>query len=159
VPASTTQRIPHWLRVTPNASAFIEWDATYGFGDLAAGIAQWTRALTASSVGPGMLLGIQHERRYPHFQLMEDRIRALPGIRDVALIVSADSEELVVALEAEHPPPQAVMGAMTGLLAGMVTRFTPRVLAALPRTETGKIQRRALRDLIAPLGDARVPGV
>ncbi len=49
----------------------IEQDATYGYGDLAANIAQWTRALAASSIRPGMLVGLQHDQRYLHFLLIQ----------------------------------------------------------------------------------------
>lgn len=56
---------------TPHAPAFIEPDATYGYGDLGVGIVQWTRALAGCGVGPGVLVGIRHDRRYLHFLLIQ----------------------------------------------------------------------------------------
>jgi acyl-coenzyme A synthetase/AMP-(fatty) acid ligase len=69
--ASTPQRILHWIERAPHAPAIIEPDATYGYGDLGVGIVQWARALAASAVGPGLLVGLQHEKRYLHLLLIQ----------------------------------------------------------------------------------------
>lgn len=70
-PASTSQRILHWYRRTPHAPAVLEHGRAFSYGDLAAGIVQWAHALAASSVRPGMLVGLQHPLRYLHLLLIE----------------------------------------------------------------------------------------
>lgn len=82
-------------------------------------------------------------------QARENRIKSLPGIRDAVLLAvpAADGiEQLVVAVETDmtHLTPP-LERAILEILAGTAHHGTLRLLANLPRTETGKVQRQALR--------------
>ena len=60
------------------------------------------------------------------------------------------TEDLVVVLECDMVRlPSPLAQAMIGILAGTVERFRPVLLPALPRTETGKVRRSALRSVLA----------
>ncbi len=84
---------------------------------------------------------------------METRLRGLPGIRDAVLLsvpTPHGIEDLVVVLECDMDRlPSPLAQAMIGILAGVVERFHPVLLPALPRTETGKIRRSALRSALS----------
>ncbi len=67
---STPRGILHWARHTPNAVAVIEGDRDHSYGDLAATVVRYTKALTASGVRPGMLVGIECGYRYLHMALI-----------------------------------------------------------------------------------------
>ena len=61
---STPQCILHWVRHTPDAVAVIEVDRPYTYGDLGVGIAQYVKALRATGLQPGMLMGVACANRY-----------------------------------------------------------------------------------------------
>lgn len=91
-------------------------------------------------------------------QAMEARLRALPGIRDAVLLgvpLPDGIEELAVVLECDLDRlPSPLAQAMVGILAGVVERLHPVLLPSLPRTETGKVRRPALRAALAAAADA-----
>lgn len=67
---TTPQCILHWIGQTPDAIAVTELGRSYTYRDLGGAIVRFTHALRASSVGPGMLVGIECTNRYLHLVLM-----------------------------------------------------------------------------------------
>jgi acyl-coenzyme A synthetase/AMP-(fatty) acid ligase len=92
-------------------------------------------------------------------QAMEARLRSLPGIREAVLLGvprAGGIEELTVVLECDMDRlPSPLAQAMVGILAGVVERLHPVLLPSLPRTETGKVRRPALRAALAAAAAAR----
>jgi acyl-coenzyme A synthetase/AMP-(fatty) acid ligase len=94
-------------------------------------------------------------------QAVEDRVRALDGVRDAVLIAvpSRDGPD-VAHLVLEGAPglldngvlSSGMQSALADILRGTVSSVVPVVMAALPRTETGKVRRQALRERLgAPM--------
>lgn len=67
---TTPQCILHWINHTPDAIAVSELGRSYTYRDLGGAIVRFTHALRASSVGPGMLVGIECTNRYLHLVIM-----------------------------------------------------------------------------------------
>ncbi len=86
-------------------------------------------------------------------QMLEQRIRDLDGIEDaVLLMVPAPDSEDALYLVLQSPDPAAYgrnQDAILAILSGSVRVFVPCVLGALPRTDTGKVRREPLRQLLA----------
>jgi O-succinylbenzoic acid--CoA ligase len=94
-------------------------------------------------------------------QAVEDHVRALDGVRDAVLIAvpSRDGPD-VAHLVLEGAPglldngvlSSGMQSALADILRGTVSSVVPVVMAALPRTETGKVRRQALRERLgAPM--------
>jgi len=85
-------------------------------------------------------------------EAIERRIGALPGLREAVLLALTSrggGEELAVALETDLtslPPP--LNREIVLILSGTVRSYRPYLLPSLPRTETGKVRRGALRDML-----------
>jgi acyl-coenzyme A synthetase/AMP-(fatty) acid ligase len=67
---STTQCILHRLRSNPDALAVIEQNGWYSYADMAAGIARYVKALRATGLRSGMLVGIECDYRYIHLTVI-----------------------------------------------------------------------------------------
>ncbi len=86
-------------------------------------------------------------------QAIEARIRALPGVREAVLLALASpggAEELAVVLETDLtslPPP--LNREIVAILSGSVRSYRPYLMPDLPRTETGKLRRGALLDMLS----------
>jgi acyl-coenzyme A synthetase/AMP-(fatty) acid ligase len=67
---STPRCLAHWTRVRPDAVVWEERGQAYRNADLAQCVSGFARALRASSVGIGQLVGIGCEQRFLHFALI-----------------------------------------------------------------------------------------
>ncbi len=89
---------------------------------------------------------------------LEDRIRALDGVRDAVLVAvpARDGpDEAHVVLEGEPSLlTPAMRDALADILRGALSQVVATVLADLPRTDTGKVRRQALREQLAAMGAA-----
>ncbi len=86
-------------------------------------------------------------------QAIEQRMKEIAGVEDAVLLALPDpagNDRLHVVLQS----PDAELAdrcqqELISILSGHVSLFIPHVLADLPRTETGKVRRMALRRLLA----------
>jgi len=84
---------------------------------------------------------------------IEHRIADLPDIKDAVLLsIQAPSGRDILHVVLESAVPDAERqhrDALIAILTGHTDIFVPHVLPSLPRTETGKVRRGLLRDLLA----------
>lgn len=92
----------------------------------------------------------------PH--AIEERMRAIAGVDDAVLLSLPDAsghDQLHVVLQSSDPGvARRCTDQLISILSGQVSSFIPHVLAALPRTDTGKVRRPILRQQLAPRGAA-----
>lgn len=86
-------------------------------------------------------------------QSLESRIRDIPGIRDAVLIAIAGADghdRLFAVVESDDPDiGESARDQVARILAPHIGGSVPIVRRRMPRTETGKVRRAALRDELA----------
>lgn len=130
---STPQCILHWVRHSPNAVAVIEADRPYTYGDLGVGIAQYVKALRATGLRPGMLMGVACANRYLCLLVLfaseiigATTLSLAPGEVGSGDPVLARCDLLCVGMEGTPPPDR-----------GGILHLTQAVIDRIGRTPVG----------------------
>lgn len=82
---------------------------------------------------------------------MEDKLKALPGIRDAAIVAVAGAVGATPAIAVEiasATDPEQIKAAITKVVGSRFGRFHLILVQSLPRTDNGKVRRRELADWI-----------
>lgn len=130
---TTPRCIHHWATHTPNAPALIEAVTVLSYRDLGATIIRFARALSASSIRSGMLVGIETDNRTIHMALIQ--AAGLVG----ATSISLSGAELALddpilrrcdLLCLQHAPPRSAEESAKGVL--MLTDDSLRRILSQP---------------------------